>query len=83
MTIWQRQSQYNKLRATQEWLLTTGTVRSWFLEQMIDLADEPLDSRTMQYLLAGTESQDGGAYDMAVALIEEYGLVPQSGQWSR
>lgn len=51
---------------------------NWFLEQMIDLIEEPLDSRTVQYLLASSEAQDGGQYDMAVALIEAYGLVPQS-----
>ncbi|KAK4052990.1 bleomycin hydrolase [Microbotryomycetes sp. JL221] len=51
---------------------------NWFLESMIDLANQPLDSRTVQYLLSGSAAQDGGAYDMAVALIQEYGLVPQS-----
>lgn len=52
----------------------------WFLDQMIKLAEEPLDSRTVQFLLAGTEAQDGGQYDMACALIDRYGLVPQCGE---
>lgn len=52
----------------------------WFLEQAIDLAEEPLDSRTNQYIFAGTETQDGGQYDMAVNLILKYGLVPQAGE---
>ncbi|GAA5922344.1 hypothetical protein JCM3775_005698 [Rhodotorula graminis] len=51
---------------------------NWFLEQILDLADEPLDSRTMQYLLANGPAQDGGQWDLAVALVEEYGLVPQT-----
>ena len=69
---------------------------NYFLENAIDLADEPLDSRTNQYLYASTEAQDGGTpdisdpdpgteatalgqWDMAVALIMKYGLVPQNG----
>lgn len=51
---------------------------NYFLEQMLDLADEPLDSRTVQYLLANGPAQDGGQWDLAVALVEEYGLVPQT-----
>jgi bleomycin hydrolase len=53
---------------------------NWFLEQMIELADEPLDSRTMQYLLSKSETRDGGQYDMAVSLVQTYGLVPQLSQ---
>ncbi|KAI5480575.1 bleomycin hydrolase [Pseudohyphozyma bogoriensis] len=49
---------------------------NWFLEQMISLAEEPLDSRTNQFILHGTEAQDGGQYDMAVNLIETFGVVP-------
>lgn len=44
---------------------------------MLDLADEPLDSREVQFLLS-TPENDGGQWDMAVNLIEKYGLVPQS-----
>lgn len=51
---------------------------NWFLEQMIDLVDEPLDSRTVQYMLANTPAQDGGQWDLAVGLVEEFGLVPQT-----
>lgn len=45
---------------------------------MIDLVDEPLDSRTVQYMLANTPAQDGGQWDLAVGLVEEFGLVPQT-----
>ncbi|GAA5865875.1 hypothetical protein JCM8547_005743 [Rhodosporidiobolus lusitaniae] len=51
---------------------------NWFLEQMMDLADEQLDSRVVAFMLADAPAQDGGQYDMAVALVENYGLVPQS-----
>lgn len=50
---------------------------NWFLEQMLDLAETPLDDRTVQYLFQMPEN-DGGQWDMAVNLLEEYGLVPQS-----
>ena len=39
------------------------------MEQAIDLAEEPLSSRTNQYIYAGTETQDGGTYDLAVNLV--------------
>lgn len=50
---------------------------NWFLEQMLDLADEPLDSRTVQYLLVSPEN-DGGQIQMAMNLVEKFGLVPQA-----
>lgn len=50
---------------------------NWFLEQCIDLVDEPLDSRTLQYLFTNSETQDGGQWDLAVGLVETFGLVPQ------
>lgn len=49
---------------------------NYALENMLDLADEPLDSRVIQYLLEAPLN-DGGQWDMAVNLIEAYGLVPQ------
>ncbi|BGO89288.1 bleomycin hydrolase [Rhodotorula toruloides] len=51
---------------------------NWFLEQMIELYHEDLNSRTMQFLLTNAPAQDGGQWDMAVALVLEYGLVPQT-----
>jgi bleomycin hydrolase len=44
---------------------------------MIELAEEPLDSRTVQYLNTAPMN-DGGQFDMAVNLVQKYGLVPQS-----
>ncbi|GAA6062670.1 hypothetical protein JCM10212_000570 [Sporobolomyces blumeae] len=50
---------------------------NWFLEQMLDLADEPLEDRLVQYLCSEPEN-DGGQWDMAQALVSTFGLVPQS-----
>lgn len=47
---------------------------NWFLEQIIDTADQDLDSRLIQELL-GAPVNDGGQWDMAANLVEKYGLV--------
>ncbi|GAA5909933.1 hypothetical protein JCM5296_002537 [Sporobolomyces johnsonii] len=49
---------------------------NYFLENMLELAEEPLDDRTVQYLMQ-TPENDGGQWDMAVNLMETFGLVPQ------
>ncbi|GAA5961820.1 hypothetical protein JCM21900_003321 [Sporobolomyces salmonicolor] len=48
---------------------------NYFLENMLELAEEPLDDRTVQYLMEAPEN-DGGQWDMAVNLMETFGLVP-------
>lgn len=48
-----------------------------FLDNIIKTADKDLDGRLMQHLLKGPV-QDGGQWDMAVNLINKYGLVPKS-----
>ncbi|GAA5897208.1 C1 family peptidase [Sporobolomyces salmoneus] len=50
---------------------------NYFLEQMLDLADQPLDDRLVQVLLSEPEN-DGGQWDMLVGLVETFGLVPKS-----
>lgn len=50
---------------------------NYFLENIIDLAGEDLDSRLIQRLLHEPVS-DGGQWDMVYNLVEKYGLVPQS-----
>lgn len=47
---------------------------------MLDLAAEPLDDRRIQHLLSDPEG-DGGQFDMAVGLVETFGLVPQSSEF--
>ncbi|WP_314581310.1 aminopeptidase C [uncultured Streptococcus sp.] len=48
-----------------------------FLEQVIATADQELTSRKVKFLL-DTPQQDGGQWDMVVALFEKYGVVPKS-----
>lgn len=50
---------------------------NWFLEQIIDTADEELDGRLAQVLLGDIVS-DGGQWDMVYNLVDKYGLVPQA-----
>ncbi|WP_105206909.1 aminopeptidase C [Streptococcus suis] len=50
---------------------------NWFLEQIIAIADQEIGSRKVKFLL-DTPQQDGGQWDMVVALFEKYGVVPKS-----
>ncbi|KAI6088462.1 peptidase C1B, bleomycin hydrolase [Hypoxylon rubiginosum] len=50
---------------------------NYFLENIIDTADQPLDERLVQRLLADPVS-DGGQWDMVYNLVDKYGLVPQT-----
>ncbi|PIA15180.1 aminopeptidase C [Coemansia reversa NRRL 1564] len=49
---------------------------NWFLENILGTLDEELDGRVVQYLLKDPVG-DGGQWDMFVALIEKYGVVPK------
>lgn len=49
---------------------------NYFFESIIKTVDEPLDGRLVSWLLT-TPQQDGGQWDMLVALIEKYGAVPK------
>ncbi len=49
---------------------------NYFLETIMDTADEPTDSRLIAWLLQAPV-QDGGQWDMLVNLINKYGLVPK------
>ncbi|KKZ61848.1 bleomycin hydrolase [[Emmonsia] crescens] len=49
---------------------------NWFLEHVIDTADEELDGRLVQRLMSSPMS-DGGQWDMVTNLVGKYGLVPQ------
>ncbi|HEL2007406.1 TPA: aminopeptidase C [Streptococcus suis] len=50
---------------------------NWFLEQIISTAGQEIGSRKVKFLL-DTPQQDGGQWDMVVALFEKYGVVPKS-----
>ena len=49
---------------------------NWFLENVIDTADEPRDGRLVSFLLTDPVG-DGGQWDMFRALVEKYGVVPK------
>ena len=49
---------------------------NYYLEQILDTVEEPLDGRLLQRLMQ-VPVQDGGQWDMAANLVEKYGLVPQ------
>lgn len=50
---------------------------NWFLEQVIDTADEPIEERVVQHILntGKMEAQDGGQYDMAVNLSPYHAIA--------
>lgn len=48
---------------------------NFFLEVMIENIDKPLNDRLVKHFLR-TGIEDGGQWDMAVNLIEKYGIVP-------
>lgn len=49
---------------------------NYYLELSIEHADLPVDDRLITHL-SGDLVSDGGQWDMAVNLIDQYGLVPQ------
>ena len=49
---------------------------NFFLESIIETADEPLNSRVVWHLLQ-TPQEDGGQYDMFVGILKKYGSVPK------
>ncbi|MBR6459721.1 MAG: C1 family peptidase [Actinomycetaceae bacterium] len=49
---------------------------NYFLTSMIELADRPSDDRTIAWMLDDPIG-DGGQWNMFVALIHKYGLVPK------
>ncbi|EJU04279.1 peptidase C1B bleomycin hydrolase [Dacryopinax primogenitus] len=50
---------------------------NYYLENMLELVDEPLDSRLISFLNTSPIG-DGGQWDMAVNILEKYGVVPQA-----
>ena len=49
---------------------------NWFLENIIETADEPLDGRLVQFLLLDPVT-DGGQWDMFRSLVKKYGVAPK------
>ncbi|WP_047998919.1 aminopeptidase C [Lactiplantibacillus herbarum] len=48
-----------------------------FYENVLATADQPTSSRKVAWLMT-TPQQDGGQWDMLVAIIQKYGIVPKS-----
>ena len=63
---------------SQSWLLFWDKLEkaNHFLEAMISTADRDVDDRTVNHLL-GDPINDGGQWNMFVALVRKYGLVPK------
>jgi len=49
---------------------------NYFLESVLETANEPLDGRLVSWILS-TPQQDGGQWDMFVSLVKKYGVVPK------
>ncbi len=49
---------------------------NWFLEQIIGTSELELGDRKLKFLL-DVPQQDGGQWDMVVALFQKYGVVPK------
>jgi bleomycin hydrolase len=50
---------------------------NYFLESIDDFLDADKDDRTLQHIVR-TGIQDGGQWDMFVALVDKYGVVPKN-----
>ncbi|AVK64453.1 aminopeptidase [Lactobacillus sp. CBA3606] len=50
---------------------------NYFYENVLATATEPTSSRKVAWLMT-TPQQDGGQWDMLVAIIQKYGIVPKS-----
>ena len=50
---------------------------NWFLENILDTLDEPLNGRLVSFLLTDPIG-DGGQWDMFKSLVKKYGVVPKS-----
>ncbi len=50
---------------------------NYFLEAVVETADRDIDDRTVAYLLQSV-ADDGGQWNMFVAIVAKHGLVPKS-----
>lgn len=49
---------------------------NYFLDQIVQTRQEPVDSRLVQHLLQ-SPTEDGGQYSMFINLVRKYGLIPK------
>ena len=50
---------------------------NYFLEAIIETADRDIDDRTVAHLL-GAAAEDGGQWNMFIAIVNKHGLVPKA-----
>ncbi|WEV45661.1 aminopeptidase C [Streptococcaceae bacterium ESL0687] len=50
---------------------------NWFFDNILATASEDLEDRNVRFLL-DTPQQDGGQWDMVVAIFQKYGVVPKA-----
>ena len=55
---------------------TSSKKSNWFLENILDTLDEPLNGRLVSFLLTDPIG-DGGQWDMFRSLVKKYGVVPK------
>src|SRR5215472_9012614 len=51
---------------------------NYFLEAIIETADRDIDDRTVAHLLTSAVAEDGGQWNMFIAIVKKHGLVPKS-----
>ncbi len=51
---------------------------NYFYEAIIETRDQPLDNRTVGFLLDNNLMSDGGQWNMFVNLVKKHGLVPKA-----
>ena len=51
---------------------------NYFIEAIIETADRDIDDRTVAHLLTSAVAEDGGQWNMFVAIVSKHGLVPKS-----
>lgn len=68
-----------KLELSQSYLFFWDKVEkaNFFLESILETADEAVDSRLVSSLMSAPVN-DGGQWDMVANLVGKYGLIPQS-----
>lgn len=67
------------LELSQNWLMFWDKLEraNYFLEAIIGTADRDIDERSVARLLE-TPAEDGGQWNMFVALVDKYGVVPKA-----
>jgi bleomycin hydrolase len=76
----QRDHNIEELELSQSYLFFYDKLEksNFFLQNIIETAHEPLDSRLMATLFSDNNFSDGGQFDMLTNLMNKYGAVPKS-----